>query len=266
MFSFVKLYQLTKKEGINQKRIVNAVKIAEKLPFLEAECQLINDNIDELNTQKESIREQFNFMLEEVKSAREYRENELKHEQEKLDEQKVAFAEEVNKFKEYAINEIKSMQERIDKQKQEEQQLTGRIQVLNNEVLKILSYLEEARRKKQQEQDIQEPQLVYQQLGQQERPNLLEQKQTDPVVQAARAIFLNQFKLASRCLRPKQLPTDFLVNLSTILLVIPLVTLEIKKSVSELAERYSQGFEHLSCLNFQDLTMSKLFFDLLLHL
>ncbi len=56
MFSFVKLYQLTKIEGMNQQQIVNAVKIAEKLPYLEAECQLINDNIEELNKQKESMR------------------------------------------------------------------------------------------------------------------------------------------------------------------------------------------------------------------
>ena len=71
-----------------------------------------------------------------------------------LDEQKIPFAEEVNKFKEFAINELKSIEERINKQKQEEQQLTGRIQVLYNEVLEILSYLAEARRKKQQEQFI----------------------------------------------------------------------------------------------------------------
>ena len=122
-------------------------------------------------------------MLEEVKSAREYKDNQLKSMQEELelaqehtyndlkgvqeksDKQKASLASEVvrykellanevNKCKEYTIKELRSIQERIDKQKQEEQQLTGRIQVLNNEVLKILSYLEEARRKKQQEQFI----------------------------------------------------------------------------------------------------------------
>ena len=64
-----------------QQQIVNAVKSAEKLPYLEAECQLNNANIDELNKQKESLVSQFESMLEEVKLARQYRENELRHEQ-----------------------------------------------------------------------------------------------------------------------------------------------------------------------------------------
>jgi hypothetical protein len=51
------------------------------------------------------------------------------------------------------------LQENIDKLKQEEQELTSRIQRLNNEELEILRLVEGHRRSKQQEQDIQELQL-----------------------------------------------------------------------------------------------------------
>ncbi|PWU80849.1 MAG: hypothetical protein DLM72_10090 [Candidatus Nitrosopolaris wilkensis] len=157
------------------------------------------------------------------------------YEQEKLDEQKVSIVKEADKFKECAINEInnskecllalrdaadklKSIQEEVDKLKQDEQRLTSHIELLKNEERQeryvqrarsqpqvvyqqgIQSWSETQRRRKLQEQFIQEPRL----LGQRERPNLLEQKQGDPVVEQAMAIFLNQIKLAGR----RQMPTQ----------------------------------------------------------
>ena len=113
---------------------------------------------------------------------------------------------------------LKLIQKEVDKLKHQEQRLTSRIELLMDEERQeqyvqrpqiqpqvvyqqgIQSWSEAQRRRKQQEQFIQEPEL----LGQQKRPNLLEQKQRDPVVENAQAIFLNQIKLASRCLRPIQ--------------------------------------------------------------
>lgn len=84
IFSFVKLYQFTKKEGMTQQQVIDAFKIAEEIPNLEAERQYIEDCIDddgpkifELKGQKESLVKELRSMLEEVESAGEYGKNQL---------------------------------------------------------------------------------------------------------------------------------------------------------------------------------------------
>jgi chromosome segregation ATPase len=149
-----------------------------------------------LKSQKDSLLKGLRSILEEVESAREYRNNqlksiqelesannELKLEQEKLDRQKASLATEIHKCKEClddAKDQLISFQEHVDKLKQEEQQLTSRIQRLNHEELEILRLMEGQRRSKQLEQSIQEsqkhPQLVYQQPVQQEMPNLSDEE------------------------------------------------------------------------------------------
>ena len=47
IFSFVKLYQFAKREGMTPQRVINALKIAEQIPNLVAERQLIEDCIDD---------------------------------------------------------------------------------------------------------------------------------------------------------------------------------------------------------------------------
>jgi hypothetical protein len=73
--------------------------MAEEIQFFEAERRRIADIIDEdgpkileLNRLKVSSADELKSILEEVESAREYRNNELKLEQEKLDRQKVSLA------------------------------------------------------------------------------------------------------------------------------------------------------------------------------
>lgn len=156
-------------------RVINALKTAEEVQCLEAERRRIADIIDEdgpkileLNRLKVSSANGLTSILEEVESAREYRNNqlksiqgeldlakehainELKLEQEKLDKQKASLASEVDKYKEYTTNEInkckeclvgvdyaknqlKFIQNEVDQLKQEEQQLTSRIERLKNE-------------------------------------------------------------------------------------------------------------------------------------
>jgi hypothetical protein len=175
ILAFVKLFQFTKKEGMTPQRVINALKTAEEVQCLEAERRRIADIIDEdgpkileLNRLKVSSANGLTSILEEVESAREYRNNqlksiqgeldlakehainELKLEQEKLDKQKASLASEVDKYKEYTINEInkckeclvgvdyaknqlKFIQNEVDQLKQEEQQLTSRIERLKNE-------------------------------------------------------------------------------------------------------------------------------------
>jgi transcriptional regulator len=187
IFSFVKLYRLTKNEGMTQQQVIDALKIAEEIPCFEAERRYIEDCIDEdwpkifeLKRQKESLTKELRSILEEVESAREYRNNELKFEQEKLDRQKASLASEVDKYKQFLANEVATAQEHaihelnnfkecllvvrdadnqlkfikkeVDKLKQEEQELTSRIQRLNNEELEILRLMEGQRRSKQQQE------------------------------------------------------------------------------------------------------------------
>ncbi len=188
IFSFVKVYRLTKKEGMTQQHVIDALKIAEEIPNLEGERRHIEDCIDEdwpkifeLKRQKEFLATELKSILEEIESAREYRNNqlksiqelelahnELKLEQEKLDRQKASLATEIHKCKECLVgvddakNQLISFQEHVDKLIQEEQQLTSRIERLNSE--------------EQQEQYVQrgqsQLQLVYQQLI----PNLSEEE------------------------------------------------------------------------------------------
>ena len=112
-------------------------------------------------------------MQEEIVSAREQTNFEL-------NKQKQSLVNDVDKYKASLASELKSLQENIDKLKKEEQQLTYRIQRLNSEELEILRLFERQRRSKQQEQSIQEsqsqPQQVYRQPVQQERPDLSEEE------------------------------------------------------------------------------------------
>ena|GEM_PF-962772 len=214
ILSFAKLYQFTKKEGMMPHQVIDALKIAEEIPNLEAERQHIEDCIDEdwpkifeLKRRKESLATELKSILEEIESAREYRNNqlksmqeelelannELKLEQEKLDRQKASLASEVDKYKflanevataqEHTINERDSskecllalreadnqltfIQKEVDRLKQEEQRLTSRIQRLKNT----------GGQEQYVQQPKSQPQLVYQQSGQQETPNLSEEE------------------------------------------------------------------------------------------
>jgi hypothetical protein len=170
--AFVKLSQITKKEGIGTRQIVALLKIAEEIPFLEAKYQRIKDNIDmdgpkvgALIKQKVSLGNDLKSMLDELQTFREYVEsarentnNELKLEQEKLDRQKASLASEVDKYKEYTINEINKCKECLVGVNDAKNQL----QSLREHVDKLKQ--EEQRRRKQQEQSIQEsqPQLKQQ--------------------------------------------------------------------------------------------------------
>jgi transcriptional regulator len=136
IFSLVKLYRFTKKEGMTQQRVINALEIAEEIPKLQAERRYIEDCIDddgpkilELKRQKDSLLKELRSILEEVESARQYRKNqlksikeeielarehatdELKLEQEKLDGQKASLASEVDKYKQSLANEVATAQE-----------------------------------------------------------------------------------------------------------------------------------------------------------
>jgi hypothetical protein len=184
---FIDVYQLAKQEGMTPQRVIDGLKIAEEIPFLEAKYQHIKDNIDldrprifESKRQKESLANELKSMLDELQSFREYRDNqlksiqeelesaredaknELKLEQEKLDKQKAFLASELNNCKEGLLalrdadNQLKFIQKEIDKLKQEKYQLTSRVELLNNEELEILKMMEGQRRRKEQEQDIQE--------------------------------------------------------------------------------------------------------------
>ena len=125
LFSFIELYEHIDKESIGIHQVVNLFKIAEEMPFLEARYQRIKDSIDadtpkilELNRRKLSSVNELKSMLDELQSFREYRDNELK-----------------------------SLQENIDKLQHEEQELTCRIQRLNNEELEILRLVESTQTK-----------------------------------------------------------------------------------------------------------------------
>lgn len=177
IFSLVKLYHHTKKEGMTQQQVIDALKIAEKIPNLEAELRHIEDCIDtdgpkvlELKRQKESLDSELKFLREHVEFTRENSDNKLKSMQEEiasarvqtnfeLNKQKESLAMEMDKYKASLAIESKSLQLFIDKLKREEEELTRRIQWLNNEELEILRLMEGQRqRKQQQEQSIQESQ------------------------------------------------------------------------------------------------------------
>jgi hypothetical protein len=155
-----------------------------------------------LKRQKESLATELKSILEEIESAREYRNNqlksiqlannELKLEQEKLVRQKASLANEVDKYKEFLANEVataqiqtlnelsnskqcllatedqdnrlKFIQKQVEKLKHAEQRITSRIQRLKN-IGPQAQYVQQLQS---------QPQLIYQQPGQQETPNLSE--------------------------------------------------------------------------------------------
>jgi transcriptional regulator len=53
--SFIKLYQLTKKEGMGSQQVVNALKVPEKLSRLEAEYDYVRRNVFTLKCQQEKL-------------------------------------------------------------------------------------------------------------------------------------------------------------------------------------------------------------------
>ncbi len=106
IFSFVKHYQSTKKEGMTPQRVINALKIAEEIPNLEAERQLIEDCIDEDGPKIFELKRQKESILEEVESAREYGNNQLKSIQEELE-----------LARKHADNEVNLEQEKLVRQK-----------------------------------------------------------------------------------------------------------------------------------------------------
>jgi len=203
LFSFIELYEHIEKEGMDIRQVVNLLKVAEEIPNLQAERQHIEDCIDidgpkisELIRRKLSAANDLRSILEEVRSATEYRNNqlksikeelelaredannELKLEQENLVRQKAFLANEVATAQEHtkkvinnskecllalkdADNLLKFTQKKVDMLRHEEQQLTRRVERLTNEA--------------GQEQYVQ-PQLVSQQPVQKERPNLSEEE------------------------------------------------------------------------------------------
>ena len=73
-------------------QVIDALKIAQEIPNLEAECRYIEDVIDddtrrifELKRQKVSLANELNSMLEELQSFREYRDKKLNSMQKELE-------------------------------------------------------------------------------------------------------------------------------------------------------------------------------------
>src|SRR5439155_1223229 len=78
IFSFVELYQLTKKEGMTQQEVIDALKIVEEIPNLQAERQYIEDCIDddepkifELKREREWLDCELKFLREHVEFTQE---------------------------------------------------------------------------------------------------------------------------------------------------------------------------------------------------
>jgi hypothetical protein len=133
IFSFVKLYQLTKKEGMTPHQVIDVLKIAEEIPNLQAERQHIEDCIDEdwpkifeLKRQKEALIKGLHAFQEHVEFARETTSIDIS-------KQKESLAHEVDNYKSLLSSELRSLQVDIDKLKQEEHQLTCSIQRLKYE-------------------------------------------------------------------------------------------------------------------------------------
>ena len=94
IFSRSDLCHLTKKIGMAPHQVIDALKIAQEIPNLEAERRYIEDVIDEdtrrifeLKRQKVSLANELNSMLEELQSFREYRDNKLNSFREYRDEE-----------------------------------------------------------------------------------------------------------------------------------------------------------------------------------
>jgi hypothetical protein len=147
---------------------------------LDSELRFI---LGEVESARESRNNQLISIQEELDLAKEHAINELKLVQEKSDKQKAWLANEVAAAQEHTIkelnnskeclltlrdadNQLKFMQKEVDKLKLEEQELTSRIERLKND-----------ERQKQYVQRLQsQPQLVSHQSGQQETPNLSEEE------------------------------------------------------------------------------------------
>jgi hypothetical protein len=95
--SFVKLYQLTKKEGMEPQHVVNALKISEKLPRLEPEYDYVRGSVFALKSQQ----------------------GKLEHD-----------LYELNKYKECSAGELESLRKGIDKVIYDKQQLSSLIERL----------------------------------------------------------------------------------------------------------------------------------------
>jgi transcriptional regulator len=167
IFSFVKLFEFTKKEGMTPQQVIDVLKIAEEISNLQAERQHIEDCIDEdwpkifeLKRQKEALTKELHAFQEHVEFARETTSIDIS-------KQKESLAQEVDNYKSFLSSELKSLQVDIDKLKQEEQQLTCSIQRLKYEARQEL-YVQRSQSR---------PQLIYQQPVQQETPNLSEEEQ-----------------------------------------------------------------------------------------
>jgi chromosome segregation ATPase len=205
ILSFAKLYQFTKKEGMMSHQVIDALKIAEEIPNLQAERQHIEDCIDEdwpkifeLKRQKESLANELKSLREHLEFVREDTYNNLKSmqeeldlanngsklEREKLDRQKATLA---SKYKEFLANEVATAQEHaIHRLNNSKECLLGlrdadnqlkfiqkEIDKLKREKHQLTSHIERLKNEERQHQ----PQLVYQQPLQQETPNLSEEEQ-----------------------------------------------------------------------------------------
>ncbi len=138
---------------MTQQQIIDALKIAEEIPDLEAELRYIEDIIDddgpkifELKRQKDSLLREVQALQENIEFARELTDSKLKSMQEEIASAREQTNIELNIQKQLLDNEVdeynSSLQEKIDKLKQEEQGLTRSIQQLNNEELEILRLVE----------------------------------------------------------------------------------------------------------------------------
>jgi hypothetical protein len=169
--------------GRTPRQLVNALKIAEDTKFGAARQRLADciaedgPKIFELNRQKVSLASELKSLRELVESAREETVNKLKSIQEELasalehinielNKQKKSLADKVDKYTAFLASDLKSLQVGVDTLEQKERRLTSRIEQLKDE--------------ERQEQHVQrsqsQPQFVYLQPVQQERPNLLQKE------------------------------------------------------------------------------------------
>ncbi len=117
IFSFVKLYQLTKQEGMKVQEVVNALKIVEQLPLMDDEYECIKDNVYAFRYQRQKL------------------ENDLYV---------------LNKQKESSSNELESLREDVDMLKYERHELSSLIAQLkddSDEYSKVKMIVEEKVRK-----------------------------------------------------------------------------------------------------------------------
>ncbi len=69
---FVKLYKLTKKEGMTVEKVINALAIAnEELPYLEERCELLNEEINTLDSKRQKLNNDLNILNDRITSSKE---------------------------------------------------------------------------------------------------------------------------------------------------------------------------------------------------